>query len=145
LYPQELMSKFKRVSVLKYTNIKVSRQCVDAEVRGDPSNYELPQSMPLSRAINMMIKFVVVGGRVPARQPLHCVTCGSGFEDGYVHDCQHGLKYCDIFCFRVAEKLRELGAKRKGDEEVARNRRARRKRDVLSRDLAFFRAHYELD
>ena len=50
-----------------------------------------------------MIRFVLVNRRTPAREPVHCACCGATLDDGYVHEPETDLKYCDAVCFGYSE------------------------------------------
>ena len=52
-----------------------------------------------------MIRFILVNHRIPARGPRHCAACGEKLEDGYIHEPQTDLKYCDAVCFSFSEKM----------------------------------------
>lgn len=51
-----------------------------------------------------MIKFVIVNGRRPVREPC-CACCAKKLEDGYIHEPSTGLKYCELTCFGFSEKM----------------------------------------
>jgi hypothetical protein len=51
-----------------------------------------------------MIKFVIVNGRRPVREP-RCACCTEKLEDGYIHEPNTGLKYCGLLCYGFSEKM----------------------------------------
>lgn len=52
-----------------------------------------------------MIKFVIVNGRRPIRAPFSCACCAEKLEDGYIHETNTDLKYCDLVCFGFSKKV----------------------------------------
>jgi hypothetical protein len=52
-----------------------------------------------------MIRFVLVNHRTPVSEPVHCACCGAKLDDGYVHERETDLKYCDAVCFESCDAV----------------------------------------